>query len=370
MFNLYNPNSQLNLILKVAGKACNLDCTYCFEKKKLVSSDIMEIDTLKDIISKIHGICSVTFHGGEPLLVGKKMFARYLDLLEKEYPAKVNMIRIQSNGTLLDEDWIELFYSYYKRLNIEIAFSLDGYPNMNGMRVDYNGKNTYDKVRNAYVLLEKNRKYAGLLSVISKNCIYEDSSREYVKFLDSIPNLSFVKLNPLFNMSGKQLALGSITPLQFAEFVLNVAKWHIKMKLYKRIAIEPILSILQRLHRQPSRYCNFSERKCYNYLSVYPDGTLGPCDCLAPSTYPVGCVSQRNDINLEETLSHAAQGVGDLLSLKEKCQACDISLFCHAGCLSQRAMLSVNDNLSAEYCEARHFLYNEFSSLLKTFKKL
>lgn len=169
MIDLFTEDRNINLIIKTSGNACNINCEYCFEQAKSVAHEAITPEMLKSLIEGMKNNCSVVFHGGEPLIVGKKKFSELLDVIRDYYPNKIIAVRIQTNGTLLDEEWIDLIFEQYKELEIEIAISLDGTETMNSHRVDYNGNNTFSKVVQAYRLLEKKEFQRECLALFQKN---------------------------------------------------------------------------------------------------------------------------------------------------------------------------------------------------------
>ena len=351
--NLRNSSKTLQIILKIPGNGCNIDCEYCFEKEKRVSHEFFKPDLLDRIINKVDNNIVITFHGGEPLLIGKK---RFIDLLEviRQKPDKVDGVFIQSNGILLDEEWVDILYRQYKDLNIEMSLSLDGSESMNQLRVDYDGHGTFQRVIDSYELLYKHGIKAGLLSVISKKSL--DKVSAYVNLLSLIPNISFVKLNALFNVKENKLTADSITPSQYANFIIEVSKAYIKDKLYTRFPLEPFLSIVQLMKNKSSRYCNYSSSKCFNFISIYPDGMIGPCDCLPATDFSIACDESES---LEDAIDKSIHGddCKVLLKLMEECNGCDIVDFCNGGCLSQRYYFKDNEILKADFCRSKHMLY-------------
>lgn len=214
----YDDKKILNLILKVNGSYCNIDCDYCFEKNKSLDCNMqITSEYLLNLLNNIEGKIVVTFHGGEPLTIGKDKFISLLETIKPFYPHKIMYIYLQTNGLLLDKEWIYILFEKYKNLNIEISLSLDGTYCMNSLRTDYNKKNTYKDVINAYELLRENNISAGMLSVISKNSL--PFYKEYIEIIESIKNLRFVKINPLFNMINNHLTSDSITPTEFSNFI-------------------------------------------------------------------------------------------------------------------------------------------------------
>lgn len=364
MIDLFTENRNINLIIKTAGNACNINCEYCFEQAKSVAHEAITPEMLKSLIEGIKNNCSVVFHGGEPLIVGKKKFSELLDVIRDYYPNKIIAVRIQTNGTLLDEEWIDLIFEQYKELEIEIAISLDGTEIMNSHRVDYNGNNTFTKVVQAYRLLEKKEISAGMLSVISKKSL--PYYREYIDMIREIPNVRFVKINALFNVENNKLTGDSITPMEYADFIEKSAFYYIQTGLYRKIAIEPLLSIIQIINGKESKYCNYSKRKCFNYISVYPDGKIGPCDCFSVNEFAISTVNELNEkSSLEQHIQQSLKNENEavLQQIICECDECDIHDFCNGGCISQRYYFRNNIELKKEFCESKHKLYECFKKL-------
>lgn len=356
---LYEHGRGTSLIVKTAGNACDLDCRYCFEKGKFVPHDPMPLPVLEKAIQAVPVPCSLVMHGGEPLIVGPERFQKYLDIISVYYPKKVNAVRVQTNGALLDDEWVELLFKRNRHLGIEIAISLDGTERMNALRTDRNGKSSFDRALGAFRLLEHYGIRAGMLSVISRQTIQPSGAKEYVEFLESIGNLAFVKVNALFNMEDNELTPDSVTPSEYSKFIIEQAKWYIKARLYERFPLEPVLSILQRLRGRLSRYCNYSTRKCFHYLSLYPNGAIGPCDCLPITDFPIGHVDY-GDLEAATMRAIGARNASRFRDLIRQCQGCDIYNFCLGGCLSHRYYFTGNPALSRDFCESKRQLYRAF----------
>jgi sulfatase maturation enzyme AslB (radical SAM superfamily) len=129
-----DARTAVSIIAKLTGEACNINCFYCYEKRKPYPSDTyLAPETLEAFLDGLKGHpISLELHGGEPLLLGR---ARMRSLLEKlsTYP---NVVRLamQTNGTLLDEKWLDLFDELAPKL--ELGISLDGDDDANRFRVD------------------------------------------------------------------------------------------------------------------------------------------------------------------------------------------------------------------------------------------
>ena len=70
-----------NLIIKPTSE-CNLRCAYCYHASTNYVCGTMEIEKLKklfDLASNEYEIIKVTWHGGEPMLLGKKYILEILN---------------------------------------------------------------------------------------------------------------------------------------------------------------------------------------------------------------------------------------------------------------------------------------------------
>ncbi|MGK5637982.1 radical SAM protein [Streptomyces sp. URMC 126] len=153
-------------ILKIASR-CNLNCTYCYIYNKGDTSHrtrprVMSPDVARAALRRIveyavrHGLreAVVALHGGEPLLVGKAWMARFLDDVAELTAEHAGAVRlwptVQTNGTLLDAEWIALF----ARHGVQIGVSLDGPAAWNDLRrPDHAGRGSHRRVREAIGLL-------------------------------------------------------------------------------------------------------------------------------------------------------------------------------------------------------------------------
>jgi uncharacterized protein len=356
---LRNTATNLNYVLKVCGNGCNINCDYCFEKRKNTVGFVMAAEVLSVLLGRTANKVNITFHGGEPLLCGIDRMHEYLEIVRNS--KKVENIKIQSNGLLLNKAFCELFFSEYGDLNVEFAFSLDGTENMNVLRKDYSGGSTFSRVIGAYKLLNDHGQRAGMLSVISKKSLpfYE----EYLDLIESIENISFVKINALFSSGQGIWSDESVTPIEFADFLINVGGSYIKRKLYRRLVIEPLLSMFQNANKKASSYCNFQLSKCYNYVTVYPDMSAGGCDTFSFDDCSLDLRGESGSI--EEIVSRkVADSLDDQIArfegLMKKCHDCEIFSFCSGGCLAIRYYFGENEKLLTNYCKSR-FMLREFA---------
>jgi len=109
----------------------------------------------------------IIFHGGEPLLAGKQVFAEVIEQTRAVIGDKCKVhFALQTNGTLLDSDWLDFFSDR----SIKVGLSIDGPQGANDrFRLDHRGDSSFDAAVRGLSLLSQPRYKdirGGLLSVM------------------------------------------------------------------------------------------------------------------------------------------------------------------------------------------------------------
>ena len=106
-----------HVLAKPTGSICNLDCTYCFFLSKELlypgdrfrMADDLLVEYLRQLVES-HRAQEVTiaWPGDEPTLMGVDFFRRSVELVRGFLrPGQTAQHTIQTNGTLLDDEWCE-----------------------------------------------------------------------------------------------------------------------------------------------------------------------------------------------------------------------------------------------------------------------
>jgi uncharacterized protein len=110
------------------GVRCNLQCGYCYEDPQRDArnlGDRYDLDAIKASIARSSGGPFLLF-GGEPLLLPKAVLEDLWSWGFERYGRNT----LQTNGTLIDDDHLELF----RRFNVRVSISLDGPGPLNDSR--------------------------------------------------------------------------------------------------------------------------------------------------------------------------------------------------------------------------------------------
>lgn len=125
-------NGYLTLIFKPTY-ACNLACPYCYgERWRDSADDLVSVESAKRAFAWVCDFCrmrgtegvKIIWHGGEPLLAGPSFLREVIEFYQNffaRYGIEVKNV-IQTNATLLNEEYINIFHDYF---NSRIGFSFD-----------------------------------------------------------------------------------------------------------------------------------------------------------------------------------------------------------------------------------------------------
>ena len=115
--------------LRPRGVACNIACTYCYQNPLREAGNVRavyDMDRMKAAVERAGG--PFTLFGGEPLL----MPLHDLDELFRWGREKYGTVAIQTNGTLIRDEHVEIF----RRHDVIVGISIDGPGALNDARWD------------------------------------------------------------------------------------------------------------------------------------------------------------------------------------------------------------------------------------------
>ena len=189
------------ILLKVASR-CNIDCRYCYVYHH---GDItwermpkhMSLATVEDVRRQLTALYedqqhpfAVVLHGGEPLLLPRNILEVLLQGLADSLPSTCKRA-IQTNGTLIDDDLLDLCSS----TKTTISVSLDGPADVNDtFRIAFTGEGTHKRAAAGIDRIRQHPQasqiFTGTLCVVDPN---SDARRvyEYFKSL-AVPSVDFL----------------------------------------------------------------------------------------------------------------------------------------------------------------------------------
>lgn len=183
-------------VVKVVSR-CNLNCSYCYmynleDRTWRGQPGVMKPATIDAMASRIrehsivHGQASVhiILHGGEPMLMGTRRFGAFVDrcrqILE---PDVVPVFSMQSNGTLVDDVWIDALYDS----RVGLGLSLDGPKDWHdAFRIDKGGRGSFDTVIDSIRRLRSSARGRSIFGTIMAVVNVDIPPRELFEFWQSL----------------------------------------------------------------------------------------------------------------------------------------------------------------------------------------
>lgn len=320
----------LTLILKVTN-ACNLRCRYC----SLGDKSEVEVLSASDMDKALDWFCSyaqekderkitVILHGGEPMLVSAEQYDKSFERIKNKYKDREIVFRIQTNGTLLSQPYIELFHKY----DFHVGISLDGFGYIHdGQRRDRIGNATYDLIVENIQRLQSEKLPISVLMVLTK-----PSLTVGYEYLDSLAKSEIpIKINPLLKI-GDALAHDELCLEEgdYGNYLIGMHKYILEREL--EVYISPLEELQQAIiHEVAPMGCTFHGSCSYKFICINQEGMLYPCGRFADQrSYIIGDIYKgitKEGRELQEKLNERRT-----VKFPEKCRECQYLRLCHAGC--------------------------------------
>ena len=365
---------------------CNLRCKYCYEFNR-GNADLnsrineKELSVIINRIAKLIPKSNILWllHGGEPFSLGINFYRTFCDILRdvnNQYDVNFKTA-IQTNGTLLNNDWIKLIEDNSHILSERIlSLSIDGPKKINDeVRVMLNHKSAYDTLIENIAKIKQSNFSFTTISVIGKHNINQpDTVYNHIRDLQPL----FAKFIPCYNFNRNgQVEKYGISPIEFAEFMCKVFDiWINDEKHNDKFRLDPIISIISNLIGERVLWCEYRKEKCDNFVTIFPNGDMWLCDVFNQDTMKdeayLGNVFTLSDDDLVSVLctpSNKCLFNEMYKRLSNKCTICDINVYCYGGCITERYLMQkLSPKLFQEYCNGKHILINHIKNAVEQIK--
>lgn len=365
------PTTFRHYIIKVASR-CNLDCTYCYEYRhadqtwrlqpRQITSEVA-YQAARRIAEHVerHQILSIhlSLHGGEPLLLGKQVFTNLLDIFEAEISPCCSLTKsVQTNGTFLDKEWLDLFVEREVLVNV----SLDGPPEVNDShRVDHRGRGSYmQTARGLSLLTERAREiFAGIYAVIDVGADPVETVDHLMQWEPSAIDL----LIPDAHWSMPPVRPSRASGVDYGEWMAAVFDaWFIERR-WGPVLIYTFDELLKLLLGGSGRLDTFGLVP-FGLIAVAADGSLHALDTLKITFEGASSLNAN-------VFTHALDDVADHVlirtfqdrwsSLCSTCRACPWVQVCGGGYYPHRYLKGEGFVRPSVYCEDIQYLLSHMS---------
>ncbi len=369
-----NAPPAFHLLAKPTGAACNLDCAYCFflDKELLypgsrfrMSDELLEQYLRQLIESHQTNQVTIAWQGGEPTLMGLDFYRRALALAETyRRPGMTFLHTMQTNGTLLDDEWGEFF----KEHNFLIGLSIDGPRELHDIyRLDKGGRPTFDKVMRGLRLLQKHGVEYNLLTTVNR--VNADYPLEVYRFLRDEAGTDWMQFIPVverINADGRTLyqqgdtvSERSVLPEQFGRFLSTIFDEWVRHDV-GRIYVQTFEAAMRNWVGLPSSgMCVFNET-CGQGLAIEHNGDLYACDHFVEPDYHLGNIQEEHMIELVASEQQLQFGADKRDTLPQYCLDCEVRFACHGECPKNRFLTTPDGEPGLNYLCAgfKHFFHH------------
>lgn len=378
----------LYVMLKPAGAHCNLACKYCYylEKSKLyatsqrhlMTDEMLERFTQEYIEAQTMGHVLFTWHGGEPLMRSIDFYKKALTLQQKYARGRHIDNVIQTNGTLLTDEWCEFFAQNHWLVGI----SIDGPQQYHDhYRLTSAGKPSWERVMHGIRLLNKHHVEWNAMAVV--NAYNADHPLEFYHFFKE-HGCQYLQFTPIVerltaHSDGRTLAsLADQTDIPVADFSVTAEQWGTFLcTIFDEwvrhgvgsIFVEIFDCTLANWMGVAPGICSYSTH-CGHAGVMEHNGDVYSCDHFVFPTYKLGNI---RDHTLVEMLYGEQQQAFSRLkhaSLPRQCKECDMEFACHGECPKNRFLHDRYGNPGLNYlCRGYYQYYTHVAPYMDLMKR-
>ena len=395
-----NAPPAFHVLIKPTGAICNLDCKYCFFLSKEMlypgSRFRMAEDLLATYLKQLlegHRAreVDVAWQGGEPTLIGLDFFKRSVDLVNRlKRPDQNIQYTIQTNGTLLDDNWC----AFFKQNNFLVGLSVDGPKHLHDVyRVNKGGAGSFDQVMRGLEFLKKHKVDFNILCTVhaaNQHCpleIYrffrDELGAQFIQFIPIIERTSASTLpmanigwserpggdRPLYTNAGNLVTERSVDAQSYGSFLIAIFDEWVKTDVGK-IYVQHFDSALANWVGIPGAVCIFSET-CGQAVALEHNGDLYSCDHFVEPKYKLGNIRETHLIQLLASPQQIKFGQDKKATLPRYCRECEVRFACHGECPKNRFIKTPDGEDGLNYlCAAYKAFFHHIDGTMKIMAQL
>ena len=348
-----------HVMVKPTGAVCNLNCSYCFylDKSSLypdgkfhMSDEVLE-SYLQQLIEahQTHSV-TVAWQGGEPTLMGLDFYRKAVSLQNKyRKPGMTFENTLQTNGTLLDDDWCR----FLKENDFLVGISIDGPGELHDIcRKDKRGQGTFDKVIAGLHLLRKYGVDYNILATVNRfNSGYpldiyrffrDDLGAQYIQFIPIVEKRDI----PVFQNIDQETAY-SVLPDQWGRFLIAIFDEWVRRDVGRTFVLNFDGTLAGWLNRSGT-LCIFG-RTCGLGLALEHNGDLYSCDHFVDPEHKLGNILETPLYYMVTSERQLKFGRYKQESLTDYCRKCEYLFICNGECPKNRFCEAPDGRMGLNY---------------------
>lgn len=337
--NTHTPFARpLYVMLKPVGAICNLRCEYCYylEKKGLYPEDksfVMSEQLLEKFIQEYINSQTTpeilfTWHGGEALMRNIAFYEKALTLQRRYANGRQITNTLQTNGTLLTDEWCRFF----KDNNFLIGISLDGPQHIHDRyRKTRDKRPTFYQVMKGISLLQKHQVEFNILAVVNDYNV--DYPLEFYQFFKDL-GIEFIQFTPIVERINGEIAPWSVPADKWGDFLIALFNEWVKQDVGK-IFVQLFDATLANWVGVAPGVCTMG-RNCGHAGAMEFNGDVYSCDHFVFPEYKLGNIYSKTLIEMLYSDKQQKFGRDKYDSLPLQCKECDYIFACNGECPKNR----------------------------------
>lgn len=386
--NTISPFSNpLYVLAKPVGASCNLRCKYCYYLEKahlyrnaparVMSDELLERFVQEYIQAQTMSQVLFTWHGGEPLMRPLSFYRKAVALQEKYAFGRQIDNTIQTNGTLLTDEWCEFF----KEHNWLVGISIDGPQEFHDeYRRTASDKPSWQKVMRGIRLLRKHGVEWNAMAVVNDfNAGYplefyhffKEMRAKYIQFAPVVERMAA-------HSDGRHLATlvdqecpvadFSVSPAQWGDFLCAIFDEWVRHDVGQTYVEIFDCTLANWVGERPG-ICVYA-KECGHAGVMEFNGDVYSCDHFVFPEYKLGNIRDRT---LVEMLYGEQQRQFSCLkhaTLPKQCKECEWEFACHGECPKNRFVNDRYGNSGLNYlCSGYRHFYEHVAPYMDFMKK-
>ncbi len=387
--NTYAPFAKpMYIMTKPAGSLCNLACNYCYytEKSKLYKQNPKHImsDELLEKFIKEYIECQTTpqimftWHGGETLMRPLDFYKKVVKLQQQYGRGRQIENSIQTNGTLLTDEWCRFFHDQ----NWLVGLSIDGPQEFHDeYRRSRSGKPSFKQVMKGIQLLNKHQVEWNAMAVV--NDFNGDYPLDFYHFFKEI-NCHYIQFTPIVERIYKhpdgrilaspsegtkaELADFSVTPEQWGNFLCTIFDEWVRQDVGEYF-IQIFDATLANWMGVMSSLCSMSET-CGHAGVMEFNGDVYSCDHFVFPEYKLGNIYEKTLLEMMYSERQLKFGEAKKSTLPTQCRECEFNFACHGECPKNRFCKTTSGESGLNYlCKGYYQFYKHVAPYMDFMKE-
>jgi len=342
---LFTPFAHpLYVMLKPVGSLCNLRCKYCYylDKKDLyqnekafqLSDELLAKFMEQYLLAQTMQEVLFTWHGGEPLLRSITFYQKALDLQKRYARGRRIDNCLQTNGTLLNDEWC----CFFKENNFLIGISIDGTQGMHDRYRKMQGdRPSFDQVMRGIELLKKHEVEFNVMGVV--NDYNADYPLEFYHFFKQI-DCRYIQFSPIVEKIDGKPAPYNVSPEKWGDFLIAIFDEWVKQDV-GRIFVQYFDATLANWMGVPSGICTLA-KDCGHAGVMEFNGDVYACDHFVFPEYKLGNIRTKTLTEMMYSPKQMQFGADKYNKLPNKCRQCQYLFACNGECPKNRMESGLN----------------------------